>query len=101
MHSTTKLLTHPAMAALRQAIQRELWLKLTVAVVFIAGGVAGAWYFYKKENLVVSLGMAGVLLGLWFLREYLWRPAWRTTRCGSCCIGSRSKSSGSTRRKSA
>ncbi|MBI1226414.1 MAG: hypothetical protein GC192_14370 [Bacteroidetes bacterium] len=74
MHDHHKLLTHPAMQTIREAIQRDLWLKLAVGLVLLVAGLSMATYFYHKYNLLAMLGLGVALPGVWCLREYLRRP---------------------------
>lgn len=74
MHDHHKLLTHPAMLTIREAIQRDLWLKLAVGLILLLAGLAMATYFYHKYNLLAVLGLGIALPGVWCLREYMRRP---------------------------
>lgn len=62
------------MLVIRDAIRRDLWLKLAVGVVLLMAGLGLAAFFYQKYNLVAVLGLGMALPGAWFLREYVRRP---------------------------
>lgn len=62
------------MLVIRDAIRRDLWLKLAVGVVLLVAGLGLAAFFYQKYNLVAVLGLGVALPGAWFLREYVRRP---------------------------
>lgn len=62
------------MQTIREAIQRDLWLKLAVGLVLLAAGLSMAAVFYQKYNLLAVLGLGIALPGAWCLREYLRRP---------------------------
>ncbi len=62
------------MLVLRDAIQRDLWLKLAVGLVLLMAGLGLAAVFYQKHNLLAVLGLGVALPGAWFLREHLRRP---------------------------
>lgn len=62
------------MLVLREAIRRDLWLKLAVGLVLLTAGLSMAAVFYQKYNLLAVLGVGMALPGAWFLREYLRRP---------------------------
>ena len=74
MHDHSKLLAHPAMLVIRDAIRRDLWLKLAVGLVLLAAGLGMAAVFYQKYNLLAVLGVGVALPGAWFLREWVRRP---------------------------
>ncbi|MBK8565824.1 MAG: hypothetical protein IPN76_21395 [Saprospiraceae bacterium] len=74
MHDHHNLLTHPAMLVIRDAIRRDLWLKLAVGLALLAAGLGMAAVFYQKYNLLAVLGVGVALPGAWFVREYVRRP---------------------------
>jgi hypothetical protein len=74
LHDHHNLLAHPAMLVIRDAIRRDLWLKLAVSLVLLVAGLGLAAFFYQKQNLLAVLGLGVGLPGAWFLREYLRRP---------------------------
>ncbi len=74
MHDHHNLLTHPAMLVIRDAIRRDLWLKLAVGLALLAAGLGMAEVFYQKYNLLAVLGVGVALPGAWFVREWVRRP---------------------------
>ncbi|MBK9015165.1 MAG: hypothetical protein IPM82_14455 [Saprospiraceae bacterium] len=74
LHDHHKLLAHPAMLTIREAIRRDLWLKLAVGLVLLVSGLSLTAVFYQKYSLLAALGLGVALPGAWFLREYLRRP---------------------------
>jgi hypothetical protein len=62
------------MLVLRDAIRRDLWLKLAVGLALLAAGLYMAAAFYQKYNMLAVLGVGVALPGAWFVREYVRRP---------------------------
>lgn len=87
MHNHSKLLTHPAMRILREAIRRDLQLKLGVGLVLLLSGLALVTVFFRQYHLLAVLGLGIALPGAWCLREYLLRPRvaddrlWQVLHC--------------------
>lgn len=62
------------MHVIRDAIRRDLWLKLAVGLGLLAAGLGMAAVFYQKYNLLAVLGVGVALPGAWFVREWVRRP---------------------------
>lgn len=74
LHDHYKLLAHPAMLVIRDAIRRDLWLKLAVGLLLLVAGLGMTAVFYQKYNLLAVLGVGVALPGAWFVREFVRRP---------------------------
>lgn len=62
------------MRLLRRSIRGEQRIKLTFAVLLMAGGTGFGYIFFEKRNILATLGLAGIIIGLRMLWEAIRQP---------------------------